>query len=86
MLRTSNPKTIAPPVAMYSHSVQVPLGPENIVRLNVYSTDPEGLRFLKVHREKYLNSNHIPASTWVVVSRLANPAWVVEMETVAAKA
>jgi hypothetical protein len=25
-------------------------------------------------------------STWVVVSKLANPQWVVEMETVAAKA
>ena len=29
---------------------------------------------------------HVPASTWVVVSRLANPKWVVEMETVASKA
>jgi enamine deaminase RidA (YjgF/YER057c/UK114 family) len=128
MLKASNPKTIAPPVAMYSHSVEVPpnarwlytagqvgirpdgtlpegfeaqhdqiwqntlailadagMGPENIVRLNVYSTDPDGLKFLKVHREKYLKPHHIPASTWVVVSRLANPAWVVEMETVAAK-
>jgi len=62
------------------------MGPENIVRLNVYSTDPEGLKFVRAHREKYLKPDHIPASTWVVVSRLANPAWVVEMETVAAKA
>jgi len=129
MLRTSNPSTIAPPQAMYSHSVEIPpnarflytagqvgvrpdgtipegfeaqhdqiwqntlailadadMGPENIVRLNVYSTDPEGLKFLKQHREKYLAPGHTPASTWVVVSQLANPAWVVEMETVAAKA
>jgi enamine deaminase RidA (YjgF/YER057c/UK114 family) len=61
------------------------MGPEDIVRLNVYSTDPEGRKYLKVHREKYLKPGHIPASTWVVVSRLANPKWVVEMETVAAK-
>ena len=61
------------------------MGPENIVRLNVYSTDSEGLKFLKVHREKNLKPYHIPASTWVVVGRLANPAWVVEMETIAAK-
>ena len=129
MLKTSNPPTVAPPAAMYSHSVEVPpnarwlylagqiglrpdgtlaggfeeqhdqiwqntlailahsgMGPENIVRLNVYSTDPEGLKFLKVHREKYLKPGHTPASTWVVVSRLARPEWVVEMETVAAKA
>lgn len=62
------------------------MGPENIVRLNVYSTDPDGLAFLKTHREKYLRPGHIPASTWVVVKQLANPKWVVEMETIAAKA
>ena len=114
MLKTRNPSTIAPPAAMYSHSVEISpnarwlftagqvgvrpagtilailadagMGPEDIVRLNVYSTDPEGLKYLKVHREKYLEPGHVPASTWVVVSRLANPKWVVEMESVAAKA
>lgn len=129
MLKTQNPSTIAPPAAMYSHSVEIPpnarwlytagqvgmrpdgtvpqgfeaqhnqiwlntlailahsgMGAEDIVRLNVYSTDPDGLRFLKVHRERYLKQGHIPASTWVVVSRLARPEWVVEMETIAAKA
>jgi enamine deaminase RidA (YjgF/YER057c/UK114 family) len=128
VLKTNNPKTIAPPAAMYSHSVEIPpgarllytagqvglrpdgsvpegfeaqhdqiwqntlailadagMGPENIVRLNVYSTDPDGLKILKAHREKYLKPGHTPASTWVVVSRLARPEWVVEMETVAAK-
>lgn len=128
MLKTSNPANIAPPAAMYSHSVEIPpnarmlytagqvglrpdgslpedfegqhdqiwqntlailadagMGPEDIVRINVYSTDPEGLKFLKAHREKYLKPGHIPASTWVVVSQLARPEWVVEMETVAAK-
>ena len=129
MLKTNNPKTIAPPAAMYSHSVEVPpnarwlftagqvgirpdgtlpsdfegqheqiwkntlailadagMGPENIVRLNVYSTDPGGLKHVRAQREKYLKAGHVPASTWVVVSALANPQWVVEMETVAAKA
>lgn len=128
MLKASNPKGIAPPAAMYSHSVQIPpnarwlytagqvgtrpdgsipegfeaqheqiwantlailadagMGPENIVRLNVYSTDPDGLKYVRAHRAKYLKPEHIPASTWVVVSKLANPQWVVEMETIAAK-
>jgi 2-iminobutanoate/2-iminopropanoate deaminase len=61
-------------------------GVEDIVRLNVYSTDPSGLKFLTTHREKYLSPDHIPTSTWVVISQLANPDWVVEMETIAAKA
>jgi len=129
MLKTRNASTIAPPAAMYSHSVEIPpnarwlytagqvgmkpdgtvpdsfeaqhdqiwqnvlailadagMGPEDIVRLNVYSTQPEGLKFLRPHREKYLAPGHVPASTWVVVSQLANPKWVVEMEVVAAKA
>ena len=128
MLNTNNPEGVAPPAAMYSHSVEIPpnarwlytagqvglrpdgtlaegfeaqhdqiwqntlrilaaadMGPENIVRLNVYSTDPSGLRFLKPHREKYLRPGHTPASTWVVVQALAQPGWVVEMETIAAK-
>lgn len=62
------------------------MGPEDIVRLNVYSTDPAGLQYVRKHREKYLHPDHVPASTWVVVSQLANPEWLVEMETVAAKA
>ena len=129
MLKTSNPSTVAPPAAMYSHSVEIPpnarwlflagqvamrpdgtipegfeaqhdqiwqntlailadagMGPEDIVRLNVYSTDPDGLKFLGVHRKKYLKPEHTPASTWVVISQLANPRYVVEMETIAAKA
>ena len=62
------------------------MGPENIVHLNVYSTDPAGLKFLAIHRKKYLPAGYLPTSTWVVVSGLANPKWVVEMEALAAKA
>jgi len=61
-------------------------GVEDIVRINVYSTDPTGLQYVKAHREKYLKPGHTPASTWLVISQLANPKWVVEMETIAAKA
>jgi enamine deaminase RidA (YjgF/YER057c/UK114 family) len=61
-------------------------GVEDIVRINVFSTDPDGLPHVKAHREKYLNPDHTPASTWLVISQLANPQWVVEMETIAAKA
>jgi 2-iminobutanoate/2-iminopropanoate deaminase len=61
------------------------MGPENIVHLNVYSTDPAGLKFLAIHRKKYLPVGYLPSSTWVVVSGLANPKWLVEMEALAAK-
>ena len=61
------------------------MGPENIVHLNVYSTDPAGLKFLAIHRKKYLPAGYLPSSSWVVVSGLANPKWLVEMEALAAK-
>src|SRR5262245_36806298 len=104
MLKTRNPAAVAPPAAMYSHSVEVPpnarwlftagqvgvrpdgsvpdtfeeqhdqiwqntlailadagMGPENIVRLNVYSTDPEGLKYVRPHREQYLEPHHTRA-------------------------
>ena len=129
MLTTRNPTTIAPPAAMYSHSVEVPanarwlvtagqvgtapdgsvpegfeaqhdqiwqntvailndagFGVEEIVSINVFSTDPTGLQHVMAHRKKYLSPDHTPASTWLVISQLANPQWVVEMETIAAKA
>jgi len=128
MLIFRNPKTVAPPLGAYSHSVEVPpnarwlfvagtvgnrldgtvpegfeaqheqiwlntikiledagMSVDDIVHLNVYSTDPSGLKFLKLHREKYIKSGRLPGSTWCVISQLANPSWVVEMETVAAK-
>jgi enamine deaminase RidA (YjgF/YER057c/UK114 family) len=61
-------------------------GVEDIVRINVFSTDPAGLPHVMAHRKKYLSPDHTPASTWLVVTQLANPQWVVEMETIAAKA
>lgn len=61
------------------------MGPENLVHLNVYSTDASGIRFLAPHRKKYLPEGYLATSTWVVVTALANPKWVVEMEAIAAK-
>ncbi len=61
------------------------MGPENLAHLNVYSTDPDGLKFLAIHRKKYLDPNHTPTSTWVVVRNLARPEWLVEMDALAAK-
>ena len=61
------------------------MGPENLVHLNVYSTDANAIRFVGPHQKKYLPEGYLPTSTWVVVSALANPNWVVEMEALAAK-
>ena len=60
-------------------------GVGDIVKINVYSTDPSGRSFHGKHRARYLNDDHIPASTWVVISELANPKILIEMEVIAAK-
>ncbi len=41
------------------------MGPEDIVRLNVYSTDPEGLKFLKIHRTRVSQARPCRASILV---------------------
>ncbi|MBO34156.1 MAG: enamine deaminase RidA [Rhodospirillaceae bacterium] len=60
-------------------------GVEDIVKINVYSTVAEALPIHAENRVKYLNGNHIPASTWVVVKELAKPDILIEMDIVAAK-
>tara|TARA_B100001964_G_C13639390_1_gene339892 strand:+ start:73 stop:465 length:393 start_codon:yes stop_codon:yes gene_type:complete len=61
-------------------------GVKDIVKLNVFSTDPNALPIHSKHRGGHLDDGHTPASTWVVVSELANPKILIEMEAVAAKA
>ena len=61
-------------------------GVEDIVKLTVFSTDPNGIDIHMKHRAKYLNSDHTPSSTWLNISSLATPQLLIEMETVAAKA
>ena len=128
MLTIRNPQTIAPPAALYSHSVEIPPNArwlylagqvgvkpdgtipesleeqdeqiwknvicvledagfcvEDIVKLNVLSTDPDGKSTHMKHRAKYLNDDHIPASTWANISSLATPQILIELEVIAAK-
>lgn len=61
-------------------------GVEDIVKLTVFSTDPNALPIHMRHRAQYLNSDHAPASTWLNISSLARPELLIEMETIAAKA
>lgn len=61
------------------------MGPEDIVKVTVFSTDPDGVRHLAGPRERLLPPGHIPASTYIQVAGLARAEWVVEMETIAAR-
>jgi 2-iminobutanoate/2-iminopropanoate deaminase len=57
----------------------------DLVKVNVYLTRVEDIPALRIARDAFQGANR-PASTLVVVSRLARPEWLVEIEAVAAKA
>ena len=59
----------------------------DIVKLNYYlvaEVDPAIVPKLRPIRDRYLNVENPPASTFVVVSRLMRPGWLIEIEAVAA--
>lgn len=59
----------------------------DIVKLNTYivaEVDPAAIPKMRAIRDRYLNVEKPPASTLVVVSRLARPGWLIEVEAVAA--
>ena len=59
----------------------------DIVKLNIYlvaEVDQAEVPKLRAIRNRYVNTEQPPASTLVVVSRLAQPGWLIEIEAVAA--
>ena len=59
----------------------------DIVKLNIYlvaEVDQANVPKLRAIRDRYVNVESPPASTLVVVSRLARPGWLIEIEAVAA--
>jgi len=58
----------------------------NVVKLNYYcvdSVDQSRLPIVKEVRDRFVNTENPPASTFVVVTRLARPEWLIEIEAVA---
>lgn len=59
----------------------------DIVKMNAYlvaEVDQAEIPKLRAIRDRYVNVAKPPASTLVVVSRLARPGWLIEIEAVAA--
>ncbi len=59
------------------------MGKRNLVKITGYLVDPKDIGAYRQVRDSLLDG-HQPASTLVVVAGLANPAWKVEIEAVAA--
>lgn len=56
----------------------------DIVKVTTYLVDPAHVPESRAIRARFLG-DHAPASTLVIVRALAGPAWLVEIEAVAAK-
>jgi enamine deaminase RidA (YjgF/YER057c/UK114 family) len=58
-----------------------------VIKLNYYCVDrvdpTEQLQFRQI-RDEYVDTMAPPASTFVVVSRLMRPGWLIEIEAIAA--
>ncbi|HLJ85594.1 MAG TPA: RidA family protein [Candidatus Angelobacter sp.] len=61
---------------------------QDVVKLNFYCVDgadvPQQLPAVREVRDRYVNTQNPPASTFVFVSRLVRPEWMIEVEAVAA--
>src|SRR5882724_5656831 len=59
----------------------------DIVKMNIYlvaEVDQAEVPKLRAIRDRYVNTQKPPASTLVVVTRLARPGWLIEIEAIAA--
>jgi len=58
----------------------------SVVKFNCYcveSVDPKEIATFREIRDQHVNTANPPASTFVVVSRLVRPEWLIEVEAVA---
>jgi reactive intermediate/imine deaminase len=57
---------------------------EQVVKLTVYLTDMADLADFRQVRDEYISADNPPASTLVQVTSLANPAFRIEVDAIAA--
>jgi reactive intermediate/imine deaminase len=55
----------------------------DVVKVNYYVTDATQIAVVRDVRSRYISATHTPASTFVQVSRLARPDWMIEIEAIA---
>jgi 2-iminobutanoate/2-iminopropanoate deaminase len=60
------------------------MGLEDLVRINYYLTEPGNVSAARTARDKFIK-DPAPAATLAIVKALASPAWLFEIEAVAAK-
>ena len=58
---------------------------DDVIKMTIYYLDPAHLPIIVAARNRYFGENFRPTSTAVGIATLANPAYLVEVELVAAR-
>jgi enamine deaminase RidA (YjgF/YER057c/UK114 family) len=70
---------------LYNIVVEAGMSSEDVIKMTIYYLDPKHLPTIVAARNRYFGDDFRPTSTAVGVAALANPAYLVEVELVAAR-
>lgn len=70
---------------LYNIVVEAGMSSDDVIKMTIYYLDPAHLPTIVAARNRYFGDDFRPASTAVGISALANPAYLVEVELVAAR-
>jgi 2-iminobutanoate/2-iminopropanoate deaminase len=70
---------------LYNIVVEAGMSSDDIIKMTIYYLDPTHLPTIVAARNRYFGDDFRPASTAVGIAALANPAYLVEVELVAAR-
>jgi 2-iminobutanoate/2-iminopropanoate deaminase len=70
---------------LYNIVVEAGMSSEDVIKMTIYYLDPKHLPIIVAARNRVFGADFRPASTAVGISALANPAYLVEVELVAAR-
>lgn len=70
---------------IYNIVVEAGMSSEDVIKMTIYYLDPSHLPTIVAARNRYFGDDFRPASTAVGISALANEAYLVEVELVAAR-
>ena len=70
---------------LYNIVIEAGMSSDDVIKMTIYYLKPEYLPTIVAARNRYFGEDFRPASTAVGISALANPAYLVEVELVAAR-
>ena len=56
---------------------------KDVVKQNIYTTKPEEIQTFRKVRDEFMGTERLPSSTYVGVTALADPAYLIEIEIIA---